>query len=45
MFASLIGTAVQAGGTAQMHAPDGFLSLPVAAVMWVLTLIVHRGSR
>lgn len=39
MFPSLIGTAAQAGGAAQMHAPDGFLSLPVAAVMWALTLI------
>jgi cobalt/nickel transport system permease protein len=39
VFPSLIATAAQAGGTAQMHAPDGFLSLPVAAVMWALTLI------
>jgi cobalt/nickel transport system permease protein len=39
VFPSLIATAAQAGGTAQMHAPDGFLSLPVAAVMWALTLV------
>jgi cobalt/nickel transport system permease protein len=24
----------------QMHAPDGFLSVPVAAVMWILTIAV-----
>ena len=35
-----------AGGTAtiptppSLHAPDGFLSFPVAAVMWVLTLVM-----
>ena len=33
-----------AGGTTpigpQLHAPDGFLSVPVAAVMWVATIIV-----
>ncbi|HEY7599662.1 MAG TPA: energy-coupling factor ABC transporter permease, partial [Candidatus Limnocylindrales bacterium] len=23
----------------QMHAPDGFLTIPVAAVMWLLTLV------
>jgi len=39
LFPSLIGTAALAGGTAQMHAPDGFLSLPVAAVMWILTIV------
>ncbi len=26
--------------TPQLHAPDGFLSVPVAAVMWVLTIVV-----
>ena len=24
----------------QMHAPDGFLSVPIAAVMWAITLVV-----
>jgi cobalt/nickel transport system permease protein len=28
------------GTTLALHAPDGFLTVPVAAVMWVLTLIV-----
>ena len=40
MFESIAGAAIWAGGPGplEMHAPDGFLSLPVAAVMWVMTL-------
>ena len=41
MFESIAGLATQAGvpGPLEMHAPDGFLSLPVAAVMWMLTIV------
>jgi cobalt/nickel transport system permease protein len=42
VFASIVGAATQAGGAGplQMHAPDGFLSVPIAAVMWVVTIAV-----
>jgi cobalt/nickel transport system permease protein len=41
----ILATLAPFGGSAepigpQLHAPDGFLSLPVGAVMWVLTIIV-----
>jgi cobalt/nickel transport system permease protein len=41
MFAAIAGLATPAWGPGplEMHAPDGFLSLPVAAVMWVLTIV------
>jgi cobalt/nickel transport system permease protein len=39
MLASIGGFGVGlAPGPVQMHAPDGFLSLPIAAIMWALTL-------
>ena len=42
MFASLAGAAAQVGGPGPvaLHAPDGFLSLPIAALMWVVTITV-----
>jgi len=40
MLASIGGFGVGlAPGPVQMHAPDGFLSLPIAAIMWALTLV------
>ncbi len=41
MFASIAGAIAPAWspGPLEMHAPDGFLSLPVAAFMWALTLV------
>jgi cobalt/nickel transport system permease protein len=40
MFAAVIAAAADRGAaTPELHAPDGFLSLPVAAVMWVVTVI------
>jgi cobalt/nickel transport system permease protein len=42
VFASLAGAAAQVGGPGPvaLHAPDGFLSLPIAALMWVVTIAV-----
>jgi cobalt/nickel transport system permease protein len=42
VLASLAGAAAQAGGPGPLalHAPDGFLSLPIAALMWVITIAV-----
>jgi cobalt/nickel transport system permease protein len=42
MFASLAQVAAEAGrlGPPDLHAPDGFLSVPIAAVMWVVTIVV-----
>ncbi len=42
VFASLAGAAAQVGGPGPvaLHAPDGFLSLPIAALMWVVTITV-----
>ena len=28
------------GAGLDLHAPDGFLSIPIAALMWLLTLVV-----
>ena len=46
VFASIAGVADpgRAPGRSQMHAPDGFLSLPIAAVMWVITIVVPSRS-
>ena len=33
-------TQAATGQPPEMHAPDGFLSVPVAAVMWLVTLVV-----
>jgi cobalt/nickel transport system permease protein len=38
VFASIAAAAGTGPGPLGMHAPDGFLSLPIAAIMWVLTL-------
>jgi cobalt/nickel transport system permease protein len=41
LFAAVSGAAAGiASSTPQLHAPDGFLSLPVAALMWALTIAV-----
>ena len=41
MLAALIGSGLGTAPTPpQLHAPDGFLSIPVAAVMWVVTIVV-----
>jgi cobalt/nickel transport system permease protein len=42
VFASIAGAAAQGGGAGPLalHAPDGFLSLPIAALMWVITIAV-----
>ncbi len=39
-IASISTSAGQAAADLQLHSPDGFLSVPVAAVMWVATLAV-----
>ncbi len=40
IIASIAIHASGAGPATQMHAPDGFLSLPVALVMWVVSIAV-----
>jgi len=42
VYASIAGTAAEAVrlGPPQLHAPDGFLSVPIAAVMWLITIAV-----
>lgn len=40
MFASIVAAGAAEAGPPLLHAPDGFLSLPIAAVMWVITLVV-----
>jgi cobalt/nickel transport system permease protein len=41
MLAALVGPGVgPVGQPPQMHAPDGFLSIPVAAAMWIVTIVV-----
>jgi len=41
MFAAIAGPAAGAGAPPlQLHAPDGFLSIPVAAAMWIVTIAV-----
>lgn len=41
MLAALIGTGLGTAPTPpQMHAPDGFLSIPIAGVMWLITIAV-----
>ena len=41
MLAAIVGPASQTASTPpQMHAPDGFLSVPIAAAMWAITLVV-----
>jgi cobalt/nickel transport system permease protein len=39
VFASIAAAAGTGSGPLGMHAPDGFLSLPIAAIMWILTLV------
>jgi cobalt/nickel transport system permease protein len=38
VFASLVATGIGEAGPPLLHAPDGFLSLPIAAAMWAVTL-------
>ena len=41
MFAALVGLGLDtAPPPPQMHAPDGFLSIPVAGAMWLVTIVV-----
>ena len=40
MFASILPPLGGATGGVQMHAPDGFLSVPIAIVMWVATVAI-----
>ncbi len=42
MFATIASAAADAGrlGPPSLHAPDGFLSPPIAAVMWLITIVV-----
>jgi len=40
MFAIAAAATQAAGQPPDMHAPDGFLSVPVAAVMWLVTIVV-----
>lgn len=42
MYASLAGVVAEADrlGPAGLHAPDRFLSLPIAALMWIVTIAV-----
>jgi cobalt/nickel transport system permease protein len=42
MFATIASAAAEAGrlGPPGLHAPDGFLSLPIAGLMWLTTIIV-----
>ncbi len=40
MYLSVAAGAVGAApGPLEMHSPDGFLSLPIAAIMWILTIV------
>lgn len=40
MFASIVAAGPGQAGPPQLHAPDGFLSLPIAVVMWAVTIVV-----
>ena len=41
MLAALIGSGIQTvPAPPQMHAPDGFLSIPIAGAMWLVTIVV-----
>lgn len=41
MLAALIGSGLEtAPAPPQMHAPDGFLSIPIAGAMWLVTIVV-----
>jgi cobalt/nickel transport system permease protein len=40
MVAAVAAPGGRAAGELQLHAPDGFLSVPVALVMWAITLVV-----
>jgi cobalt/nickel transport system permease protein len=42
LYASIAGVAAEASrlGPAQLHAPDGFLSVPIAVLMWIVTIVV-----
>jgi cobalt/nickel transport system permease protein len=38
VFASIVVIGAGQAGPPHLHAPDGFLSLPIAALMWVITI-------
>jgi cobalt/nickel transport system permease protein len=40
MFASIVATLGRAPGGVQMHAPDGFVSVPLLALLWVVDVAV-----
>jgi cobalt/nickel transport system permease protein len=40
MFAALLGQGPITTQPPQMHAPDGFLTVPMAGVMWLITIVV-----
>lgn len=40
MFASIVAAGAEQAGPPLLHAPDGFLSLPIAVAMWVVTALV-----
>ena len=40
MLAAIAGPPSGAATPLQLHAPDGFLSIPVAAAMWIVTIVV-----
>lgn len=42
MFVAIANAAAEVGrlGPPGLHAPDGFLSVPIAAVMWLVTIVV-----
>jgi cobalt/nickel transport system permease protein len=40
LLAAFVSPIPQPGGGLQMHAPDGFLSVPVALAMWAITIAV-----
>ncbi len=40
MLASIVAAGAGQAGPPQLHAPDGFLSLPIAIVMWLVTALV-----
>ncbi len=40
MFASIVAAGAGQAGPPLLHAPDGFLSLPIATVMWLVTALV-----
>lgn len=44
MFASIVAGGAGSAGPPLLHAPDGFLSLPIAAVLWIVTLVATASA-